>query len=152
MASGTLAGDDVTHKINHTRISRSRAEGICNVHSASFDPNTSFLWLNFGPAPNKVRSWTANSVTAVNVNACGTDTMTIDIAAMTVTIASAGSCMSKTPNAYTLIDGGPVATKLHQDKVNKARALVYEPAQKLLPAANDTSLAPADKAAPQATR
>ena len=151
-ASGTLAGDDVTHKLNHTRITCSRAEGICNVHSASFDPNTSFLWLNFGPVPYKVRSWTANSVIAVNVHACGTDTMIIDITAKTVTIHSTGSCMSKTPSGYTLIDGGPVAMKLHQDKANRARALVYEPARKLLPATHDVSSAPADKAAPESPR
>lgn len=60
--------------------------------------------------------------------------------------------MSKTPSAYTLIDGGPVAMKLHQDKANKARALVYEPARKLLPAVPDAPLAPGDKAAPDATR
>ena len=151
-ASGTLAGDDVTRKINHTRISCSRADGICNVHSASFDPNTSLLWLNFGPVPYKVRSWTANSVIAVNVHACGTDTMAIEIAAKTVAIDSTGSCMSKTPSAYTLIDGGPVAMKLHQDKMNKARALVYEPARKLLPPVHDAPPVPADKAAPEATR
>ena len=145
-ASGTLAGDDVTRKINHTRITCSRAEGICNVHSASFDLNTSFLWLNFGPVPYKVKSWTASTVTAVNVHACGTDTMTIDVAAKTVAIDSTGSCMSKTPTSYTLVDGGPVVLKLHQDKVSKARTLVYEPAQKLLPPAPDVSPAPGDKA------
>ena len=42
--------------------------------------------------------------------------------------------------------------KLHQDKANKARALVYEPARKLLPAVPDAPLAPGDKAAPDATR
>jgi hypothetical protein len=145
-ASSTLAGDDVTRKINHTRITCSRAENICNVHSASFDPNTSFLWLNFGPVPYKVKSWTAIAVTAVNVHASGTDTMTIDIVEKTVSIDSTGSCMSKTPSRYSLIDGGPVTLKFHQDKVSKARALVYEPARKLLPPAPDAPQAPADKA------
>ena len=151
-ASGTLAGDDVVQRINHTRISCIRAEGICNVNSASFDPNTSFLWLNFGPVPYKIRLWTENAVTAVNAHSCGADTMTIDVAAKTVTIVSTGSCVSKTPKTYALIDGGAVAWKLHQDKVNKARALVYEPARRLLPPVHDASPAPTDKAAPDTTR
>jgi len=56
--------------------------------------------------------------------------MTIDMDTEAVTIASAShadlaSCSKEPPSIWTLVDGFPVVWKIHHDKVNKARALVY---------------------------
>lgn len=152
-ASGTLAGGDVTRKINHTRINCIRAEEICHVFSASFDPNTSFLWLNLGPVAYKIEVWTQDTIMAVNKHACGVDTMKIDIPTKTVTIESTGSCVNKARSTYSLTDGGEVARQLHRERVNKAQPLVYKPARRLLPIGPERPPSPAEnQSAPDATR
>jgi hypothetical protein len=68
---------------------------------------------------------------------CGTALMTIDVTAEAVAIvtgphAELAGCREDRPSTWTLVDGWPVAQKLNQDRINKARALVYEPARKLM--------------------
>jgi hypothetical protein len=64
--------------------------------------------------------------------------MIIDVDAQAITISSVShadlaSCSKEPPSIWTLVDGFPVAWKIHQDKVNKARALVHEPARRFAP-------------------
>ena len=136
-ASGTVAmvsGDDVAHKINHTRIMCIRAEGTCDMVSASFDLNTRFLWLDLPTVAYVIKAWTSHTILAESQGPCGIDaSLTLDIVAKTVTISSNGSCVDKRPSTYSLVDGFPVAWKLHQDSIDKARTLVYAPAQKFMP-------------------
>jgi len=144
-ASGTVAGDNLAHKINHTRIECSRSESTCNVVSATIDPNTLFLWLDI-PQTYEIRLWNAQTIIAVSEGPCLLTsgrviaTMTIDLPAETVTLSDTGSCLDKTPSAYNLIEGFPIAWKSYQEKTNKARVLVYEPAQRLIPPVQDASL------------
>jgi hypothetical protein len=61
--------------------------------------------------------------------------MTISLPAETVTLSHTGSCLDKTPipKISYLSDGFPVSWKIHQERTNKARMLVYEPARRLIP-------------------
>ena len=147
-ASGTLvgvAGKDVAHKINHTRIMCVRAEGTCEVSQASFDPNTSFLYLDWPEPPYVVKAWTSHTIVAVSEGPCGIEaSLTIDAVAKTATLSSSGSCIDNTPSTFSFVDGFPIAWKIYQDRVNAARALVYEPARRLVgPPVQDAS--PAQK-------
>ena len=139
-ASGALSGDDLAHKINHTRITCLRAEGICDLQSASFDLATSFLWLELPPIPYLVKVWRSDTVVAVSEGTCGIETMTINIPKETVALATTGSCINSTPSTYALIDGSVVTMKIYQERIDRARALVYEPARRLiLPPLQDAS-------------
>ena len=64
--------------------------------------------------------------------------MTIDVKAQAVTVvtvphADLAGCMEDRPTILTLVDGMPVARKLYEDRIDRARALMYEPARKLMP-------------------
>lgn len=138
-ALGTLAGDDIAHPINITRIMCLKGLGTCDLSSASFDLKTSFLWHSL-PVTYVIKVWNSNTVVAVSEGACGVASMMIDVSAKTVSLADTGNCIIKTQSNFTLVDGGAVAWKIHQDKVNKARELVYEPARKLVPPVQNRSV------------
>src|SRR5262249_30022110 len=136
-AHGTLAGDDIAHPINITRIMCLRASGTCDLSSASFDSKTSFLWLDL-PITYEIKVWTSHTIMAVSEVACdGVASMTINVPAKTVAIVETGNC--KTQANFTLVDGFPVTWKIYQAKKNKARELVYEPARKLVAPVQDRS-------------
>jgi hypothetical protein len=130
-AYGTLAGD-IAHKINFTRIECLRAEGICNMFSASIDPDTLFLYSDI-PIAYAIKVWTADAIIAVSEGPCGiVETININVPANMVAVNRTGSCLEdKTPATFNLVDGFSVAWKMYEEKINKACALVYEPAQRL---------------------
>jgi len=136
-AVGTGAMDGIANPINVTRIFCLRADSTCEMSSAEFD--LKYGMLSFGsPAVYEIKTWRPSRVTAIREHPCGTASMTIDVDTKAVTIASVPHldlpfCTKEPPSIWKLVDGFPVAWKIHQDKVNKARALVYEPARRLIP-------------------
>ena len=136
-AVGTGAVDGIANPINVTRILCLRTDGTCEMTSAEFD--LKYWMLSFGsPVIYEIKTWRPSRVTAIREHPCGTATMTIDVDTKAVTVASVphadlAFCSKEPPSILTLVDGFPVAWKIHQEKVNKARALVYEPAQRLVP-------------------
>jgi hypothetical protein len=105
--------------------------------SAEFD--LKYRMLSFGsPFIYEIKTWRPSRVIAVREHSCGTALMTIDMDTKAVTIASVphadlAFCSKEPSSIWTLVDGFPVASKIHQEKVNKARALVYESARRLVP-------------------
>jgi hypothetical protein len=136
-AVGTGAMDAIANPVNITRITCLRADGTCEMSSAELD--LKYGMLSFGsPAIYEIKTWRPSRVTAIREHPCGTASMTIDIDTKAATIASVPHadlpfCSKEPPSIWTLVDGFPVAWKIHQDRVNKARALVYEPARRLVP-------------------
>ena len=71
--------------------------------------------------------------------------MTMDIQTKSVVISSVphsdlSFCAKQGPTTWRLLDDGfSVSWKLHQDTVNKARAMVYEAERKLVPPIIDAS-------------
>jgi hypothetical protein len=70
---------------------------------------------------------------------CGSALLSIDIQTKSVVISSVphsdlSFCSKEGPTTWRLSDDGfPIIWKLHQEKVNKAGALVYEPQRRLVP-------------------
>lgn len=142
-AQGTGAMDDIAYPINITRIFCLKAASTCEMSIAEFDPKMRMLYFG-SPAVYEIKTWRPNRITAIREAACGTGSMTIDVETKAVTIASVphadlAFCPKGPPSIWTLIDGFPVTWKIHQDKVNKARALVYEPARRFVPPVQDAS-------------
>lgn len=142
-AAGTGTTDDrdnpLAHPINISRIFCLRASGTCELSTAEFSPEDSQL---FFPTPfvYSITTWEPTRVTATTETLCGTALMSIDIKAKSVTISGiAHSDFSLCPkglkpSTWRLADDGfSLIWKFHQDKVNKARALVYEPEKRLVP-------------------
>jgi hypothetical protein len=138
-AAGTRAGDDIPHPINFVRIFCYRARGTCERYEATFDEKARFLYLDVGNEYT-IDTWTPSRVTA-RINAlCATFIMTIDVKGeqvTTVTVPQPDSsrCVSadSSPRTWKLVDAFPVAWKLNQDRMNRARTLVYPPAKRLMP-------------------
>jgi hypothetical protein len=135
VAVGTGAMDDLAYPLNSIRIVCVKADSTCNMIDAGFDPKMHSLSL--GDTPYEIKTWTPSRVTAIREHPCGTALMTIDVTAEAVAIvtephAELAGCREDRPSTWTLVDGWPVAQKLNQDRINKARALVYEPARKLM--------------------
>jgi hypothetical protein len=140
IAAGTGAADDLAEPINRVHIVCDKPDRSCMYRQAELDLRTQMLQMldltDF--ISYEIKTWTPSRVTAIREHPCGTVTMTIDVNSQTVTIitvphADLASCMEERPGIWTLVDGGPVAQKLNRDRINKARALVYEPARKLVP-------------------
>jgi len=112
-ASGTVEVGG-SHRINHTRIICVRANGTCDMYSASFDPKISFLWLDLPPDPYVIKVWTSHTIMAVSEGACGVASITINVPTETVAIVDHGNCIDKTPSTSGLIDGKAVAWKIYQ--------------------------------------
>jgi hypothetical protein len=142
-AVGTGAMEDIRNPINITRILCLKADSSCEMSIAEFDPKSRFLYFG-SPVVYEIKTWVPSRVTAISEHPCGTALMTIDVNTEAVTIVTAphadlAFCSKEPASIWTLVDGFPVVWKLHQDRVNKARALVYEPAQRLVPPIQDAS-------------
>jgi hypothetical protein len=148
-AEGTRAGDNVLRPINFVRISCLKARGTCEEYMAWLtvenDSNIVSLFLD-NSNEYAVTSWSSSRVTAEWQAWCFTALMTLDIKAQQVTTVTvpprdASLCMAPTtwkfqPMTWKLVDGSEVAEKFTQEKMNKARKLVYPAARALLPVQN----------------
>jgi hypothetical protein len=147
-AEGTGTTDDIgnplAHPINITRIWCLRSSGTCELSTAEFSPEDSQLYFA-NPFDYTITAWEPTRVTATSEHPCGTALLSIDIPTKSVRISSVphsdlSFCSKEGPTTWRLADDGfPIIWKLHQDKVNKARALVYEPERKLVPPVVDAS-------------
>ena len=84
-----------------------------------------------------ITTWEPTRVTAKQEHGCSTSLMSIEIETQSVTISTdksrCGGPKGSFPSFWRLVDdGNSVVWKIHQDKVNKARQLVYEPARRLV--------------------
>jgi hypothetical protein len=147
-ATGTGGTDDTANTlappINISRIFCQRISGTCELSIAAFNPEDVHLYL-YIPWDYRITSWEPTRVTATNEMPCTTSLMTMDIQTKSVVISSVphsdlSFCAKQGPTTWRLLDDGfSVSWKLHQDKVNKARALVYEAERKLVPPIIDAS-------------
>jgi hypothetical protein len=148
VASGTGTMDGLANPINKVHIYCFKPDNTCEVRTAGFNPDNHMVDLD-DLISYEIKTWTRQRVTAINEAPCLTATMTVDVTAESVTIVyvpAAGSqyCRQKPwtldkPEIWTLVDGEPIAQRFSRERVNKARALVYAPAQSLLPPERDTS-------------
>jgi hypothetical protein len=100
------------------------------------------------PTPNntyEIKTWTPSRATAIREHPCGTASMSIDVQAQAVTIATVphtdfAGCMEDRPTIWTLVDGMPIAWKRYEDRINRARARMYEPARTLIPVPDSASV------------
>jgi hypothetical protein len=148
-AEGTGTTDDtanpLAHPINITHIICLRSFGTCDLSGAEFSPEDSQLYFNAPPIAYSITTWEPTRVTATSENPCGTALLSIDIPTKSVGISSVPHsdlpvCSHAGFSTWRLADDGfPIIGNLHRDKVNKARALVYEPERKLVPPVVDAS-------------
>jgi hypothetical protein len=141
-AVGTGATDDIgnplAYPINTSRIVCVRDSGTCTLSTAEFSQDDSQL-VFASPFDYTITTWGPTRVTATSEHPCGTALLSIDIQSKSVVISSVphsdlSFCSKEGPTTWRLADDGfPIIWKFHQDKVNKARALVYEPEKKLVP-------------------
>jgi hypothetical protein len=138
IAAGTGAMADIAAPINRVHILCTKANRICEFRGAEFDLKTHMVDLVDGVF-YQLATWGPNRITAIREHPCGTATLSIDVKAEEVTIVTAphadvAACnyFGNRPDAWTLVDGFPVAWQLNQDTITRARALVYEPALKYL--------------------
>jgi hypothetical protein len=139
-AVGTGTGDGVANPINVTRIACLKASGTCSLTTAELDQQGVGSMLNLLlPFDYDITSWGPTHVTAISEIPCATAVMSIDIPTKSVTISTVPHSNSKlpfcgngAPTTWRLADGDAITWKIHQDKVNKARALVYEPERRLV--------------------
>ena len=147
-ATGTGGTDDIANPlappINISRISCQRISGTCELNIAAFNPEDAHLYF-YIPWHYSIKTWEPARVAATNEMPCATSLMSIDIQTKSVVISSVprsdlSSCANQRPTTWQLLDDGfSVSWKLHQNKVNKARALVYEAEKRLLPSTIDAS-------------
>jgi hypothetical protein len=147
-ATGIGGTDDIANPlappINISRISCQRISGTCELNIAAFNPEDAHLYF-YIPWHYNIKTWEPARVTATNEMPCATSLMSIDIQTESVVISSVphsdlSFCAKQGPTTWRLLDDGfSVSWKLHQDKANKARALVYEAARKLVPPIIDAS-------------
>ena len=141
-ATGIGGTDDIANRlappINISRIICQRTSGTCELNIAAFNPEDAHPYF-YIPWHYNIATWEPTRVTAVNEMRCATSLMTLDMQTESVTISSVphldlSSCANQGPTTWSLLDDGfSVSWKLHQDKVNKARALVYEANKNLVP-------------------
>jgi hypothetical protein len=140
-ASGVGAKTDKTDPlalpINITRIVCQRRVGTCELNTAEFSPEESQLHFPT-PFEYSITTWEPARITALLENPCATEVMSIDIKTEAVGISSVPHgdlpfCAKQGPTNWTLLDDAfPVLFKIHQDKLNAARSLAYEPRQEIL--------------------
>jgi hypothetical protein len=137
-ASGTAVGEDIPEPINFVRIFCYRARGTCEQHEAHLAQSpTPFLYLDVG-YEYEIVTWTPSRVTAKFDAPCATSLMTMDVKDKQVTVVRVPHCAGALepqdrPLTWKLVDGVPVTLKLGQDRMNKARMLIYPPAKRLMP-------------------
>ena len=147
-ATGTGGTDDVANPlappINISRIRCQRTSGTCELNIAAFNPEDAHLYF-YIPWDYRITTWEPTRVTATNEMPCVNSSLTIDMKTASAMISSVphsdlSFCANQGATTWRLLDDGfSVSWKLHQDKVNKARALVYEPEKKLVPPIVDAS-------------
>jgi len=144
--TGTGGTDDIANPlappININRIVCQRTSSTCELNIAAFNPEDAHLYF-YIPWHYRITTWEPTRVTATNEIPCATSSMTLDIQTQSVVIASIPhsdlpSCANQRPTTWRLVDDGfSVSWKLHQDKVSKAHALVYEAKRNLVPPSID---------------
>ena len=146
--TGTPSGDpfttsvtkDVGSPINFVRIVCRKERGTCEINDATYNQEKRFLYLDQS-SEYEIDTWTPSRVTAKINSLCATSLMTMDIKGEQVSIVTVPQPNSslcagaprESPSTWKLLDGFPVAWKLNQEKMNKARLLVYPPARRLIP-------------------
>jgi hypothetical protein len=145
-ATGTGGTDDIANPlappINISRIFCQRTSGTCELSIAAFNPQDAHLYF-YIPWEYSITTWEPTRITATNEMPCASSLMTLDLQAASLVISSVphsdlSSCPKPGPTTWRLLDDGfPVSWKLHQDKVNKAHALVYEANRNLVAASID---------------
>jgi hypothetical protein len=139
---GTGTTDDranpLSHPINITRIWCLQSSGTCELSTAEFSPEDSQLYFST-PFDYSITAWGPTRVTATSEHPCGTALLSIDIPTKSVRISSVphsdlSFCSKEGPTTWRLADDGfPIIWKIHQEKANQARALVYAPARRVVP-------------------
>jgi hypothetical protein len=147
-ATGTGGTDDIANPlappINISRIICQRTSSTCELNIAAFNPEDAHLYF-YIPWHYAITTWEPARITATNEMPCAASSMTLDIQTESVMISTVPhsdlpSCANQGPTTWRLLDDGfSVGWKLHQDKVNKARALVYEANKNLVPPSIDAS-------------
>ncbi len=141
-ATGTGGTDDIANPlappINISRIICQRTSSTCELNIAAFNPEDAHLYF-YIPWHYDITTWEPTRITATNEMPCATSSMTLDIQTQSVMISSVPhsdlpSCANQGPTTWRLLDDGfSVSWKLHQHRLNKARALVYEAKRNLVP-------------------
>src|SRR5262249_38691656 len=131
------------HPGNIAQIECWRVLGMCELTTAEGNPDGINL-VGAGSFLYPITAWESARVVAKQVHGCGTSLMTIEIQSKSVTVdwlqnpnVSCGPPSSFPPTWSFVDQPAPHYWKIHQDKVNKARDLVYEPARRLVPPVAD---------------
>jgi len=146
--TGTGGTDDAANPlappINISRIRCQRTSGTCELNIAAFNLEDARLYF-YIPWDYSITTWETTRVTATNEMPCATASMTIDIQTQSVMISSVphsdlSSCAKQGATTWRLLDDGfSISWRLHQNKVNKAHALVYEANKNFVPPSVDAS-------------
>ena len=137
------AANPLAPPINISRIRCQRTSGTCELNIAAFNLEDAHLYF-YIPWDYRITTWEPTRVTATNEMPCATSSMIIDTKTESVMISSVphsdlSSCAKQVPTTWRLLDDGFSASwKVHQGKVNKARALVYDTNSNLVPFSIDT--------------
>jgi hypothetical protein len=142
LLKGPQLSDTSTGQSTLGQIFCSKLTGVCEQNTAWFSLDDRFLSLDW-PIEYQITDWSSFRVTAQNESPCFTVLMTIDIKVEQLTTvavprANPSTChgLPDHPITWKLVDGHDVASKINQEKVNKARKLVYPAARALLPIQN----------------
>jgi hypothetical protein len=136
--SGTGVANDLTYPINSNRMLCIKSVGTCEMAAADLDVRNIPMLLVEPPVTYEVKTWTRNRITAIKEHPCATAILTVDVDAEDVTITVVPHtdylpyCDKEQAYIWKLVDGFPVAWNIYRERYNKARALVYEPARKLV--------------------
>jgi hypothetical protein len=144
--TGTGGTDDIANSlappINISRIRCQRTSGTCDLNIAAFNPEDAHLYF-YIPWNFRITTWEPNRITATNEMPCATSLMSLDLQNESLVISSVphsdlSFCANQGPTTWRLLDDGfSVSWRLHQNKVNKAHALVYEANKNLAPPSVD---------------
>lgn len=146
--TGTGGTDDIANPlappINISRIRCQRTSGTCDLNIAAFNPEDAHLYF-YIPWNFRITTWEPNRITATNEMPCATSSMNFDLQTESVMISSVphsdlSFCANQGPTTWRLLDDGfSISWRLHQNKVNKAHALVYKANKNLVPPSVDAS-------------
>jgi hypothetical protein len=131
--TGTMKG----FPINKTSILCSKSPKTCQLTTAIL--NNQVLMVD-DLKSYEIKTWASDRVTAIAEYLCATETLTVDVRTQSATIITVETrnlplCIDLVdkPSTWTLVDGMPIAQKISEDRINRARTLVYAPARKLMP-------------------
>jgi hypothetical protein len=142
LAGGAKSWDDDANpnRFYAVRVSCVRASGTCEEYEATYNLDTRVLLLDVA-IEYRINTWTSSEVTAQAKGPCETAFMTIDIGSQQVTTVivpqpGSSTCQGFQPpdrtTKWKLMNGLSIGQKLSQDKMSKARMLVYPPARKFM--------------------